>query len=45
MQYPHQGGYKIQLLDSFGKIIEQLFPSFSNNTKSTDNFDGLENQM
>lgn len=39
MQYPHQGGYRIELFDSSGYLIEQLSP-VSNKTE----FDGIDDQ-
>lgn len=41
MQYPHQGGYRIQLFDSFDRLIEQLSPILNT---TNDSFDGIEDQ-
>uniref|UniRef100_A0A1I7YK48 EGF-like domain-containing protein n=1 Tax=Steinernema glaseri TaxID=37863 RepID=A0A1I7YK48_9BILA len=38
MQYPHQGGYRITLIDQNFKLVEQLAPA------KGDNFTGLDDQ-
>uniref|UniRef100_A0A915EUN1 EGF-like domain-containing protein n=1 Tax=Ditylenchus dipsaci TaxID=166011 RepID=A0A915EUN1_9BILA len=44
MQYPHQGGYRLQLLKPDGTILEQLAPKMLTGSDALDEFAGLDDQ-
>ncbi|KAI6175877.1 DOMON domain-containing protein [Aphelenchoides bicaudatus] len=45
LQYPHQGGYRLYVIDYLGNVVEHLAPDKPVNDEQTSNsFDGLEDQ-
>lgn len=45
LAYPHQGGYRLYLIDYLGNVVEHLAPSKPvSDDKTTNSFDGLEDQ-
>ncbi|CAD5219518.1 unnamed protein product [Bursaphelenchus okinawaensis] len=44
LQYPHQGGFRIRLIDYLGNLVEQLSPPITSSETNSTSFDGLQDQ-
>ncbi|CAD5226256.1 unnamed protein product [Bursaphelenchus xylophilus] len=44
LQYPHQGGFRISLIDYLGNQVEQLAPPRTGSEGNSTSFDGLQDQ-